>query len=85
MSCRHGNPQKRCGEQSHRAGRAALQAEAWNVLFVAPGRVGPFTLSGVARGAQLDRIACELSLRDAGSGDRLVAKCFAMFRPITRP
>ena len=68
-----------------RAREGALQAEAWNVLFVAPGRVGPFTVSGVARVAQLGRIACELELRDAGSGDRLVAKCFAMFRPVTRP
>jgi hypothetical protein len=66
------------------AGRDPLQAEAWHVLFVAPGRVGPFLVSGVARSAQLGRIACELSLRDASSGDRLVAKCFAMFRPVTR-
>jgi hypothetical protein len=62
------------------AGGDRLQAEAGNVLFVAPGRAGPFLVSGTARAGSLGRIACDLSLRDAGNGDRLVAKCFAVFR-----
>ena len=67
-----------------RASGGVLQAEAWNVLFVAPGRAGPFVVSGAARAGSLGRIACDLALRDAGHDDRLVAKCFAVFRPVTR-
>ena len=63
------------------AGADALQAEDWNVLFVAPGRVGPFVVDGSALGGSLGRTACRLSLRDAGRGDRLVARCFCTFRP----
>jgi acyl-coenzyme A thioesterase PaaI-like protein len=64
-----------------RAGTDRLQAEDWNVLFVAPGRAGPFLVSGSVVSGRLGRIACQLSLRDAGNGERLVARCFAVFRP----
>lgn len=64
-----------------RAGTDALQAEAWNVLFVAPGKLGPFVVSGDVVAGRLGRIACRLELRDASHADRLVANCFAVFRP----
>ena len=69
-----------CELAAAHAGTERLQAEAWNVLFVAPGRVGPFAVSGRAVGGRLGRIACELTLSDAGNAGRLVARCFAVFR-----
>jgi hypothetical protein len=63
------------------AGSDRLQAEDWSVLFVAAGRRGPFVVSGAALSGRLGRIACQLSLRDAGQADRLVARCFCVFRP----
>ncbi len=62
-------------------GDVALQVEAWDVLFVAPGKVGPFVSSGDALRGRMGRVACRLSLHDRGNHDRLVAKCFCVFRP----
>jgi len=63
------------------AGGARLQAEAWDVLFVAPGRVGPFVTSGDALRGRLGRVAVRLALHDEGNPGRVVARCFAVFRP----
>lgn len=62
------------------AGTDRLQAEDWNVMFVTPGMVGPFVVGGdVVRGG-LGRMACRLTLHDAGHDHRVVSTCHAVFR-----
>jgi hypothetical protein len=66
-------------EQAH---TDALQAEDWNVSFVARGTHGPFTVDGTATPGRLGRIACRLTLRDQGRDGRVVASAVGVFRPI---
>ena len=51
-------------------------------MFVAPGRVGPFVASGDAVTSKSGRTVCRLTLRDAGSKDRIVSWASAVYRPI---
>jgi hypothetical protein len=57
-----------------------IRAEDWHVMFVARGTHGPFRVEGEAGKGNLGRIACNLTLRDAGRGDRIVASLVATFR-----
>jgi hypothetical protein len=62
------------------SGDGARQIEDWTVMFVARGTVGPFVTSGDVRVGGLGRVACCMTLRDAGNGDRVVASALAVFR-----
>jgi hypothetical protein len=62
------------------AGTDAIRVEDWHVMFVARGTDGPFTVDGEASTGSLGRIACRMSLRDAGRGNRIVASLVAVFR-----
>jgi hypothetical protein len=64
------------------AGTAALRIEDWTVMFVARGTDGPFVVDGVVSDGNYGRIACRLSLRDQGRGNRIVASAVAMFRKL---
>jgi hypothetical protein len=58
----------------------ARQIEDWSVMFVARGTVGPFVTSGDVRVGGLGRVACRMTLRDEGNGNRVVASALAVFR-----
>lgn len=62
-------------------GGAVPQVEEWNVLYVAPGTVGPFSVSGEAVTGNLGRVLCTLALRDEGRDGRIVTSASAVFRP----
>jgi hypothetical protein len=66
------------------AGTDAVQVEDWEVHFVAPGTIGPFSVTGDASSGNLGRIACRLALHDEGNGDRVVSSALAVFRPAGR-
>ncbi|MCU1346749.1 MAG: hypothetical protein JWL70_3015 [Acidimicrobiia bacterium] len=61
-------------------GSDAIQAEDWNVMFVRPGRIGPFAVTGDVIEGGLGRIMTRLTLIDEGNEGRTVASCFATFR-----
>ena len=73
----------RCAGSRQSATRKARTVAA-PAAPILPGRGGPFVVSGSVVSGRLGRIACQLSLRDAGNGDRLVARCFAVFRAPVR-
>ncbi len=62
------------------AGSEALQIEDWDVMFVARGLSGPFVTSGDAIDGGHDRVACRMTLRDEGNGDRVIVSALAVFR-----
>ena len=61
-------------------GNDMLQAENWDVHFVAPGTVGPFLVSADALVGHDQRVACRLTLVDEGRDDRVIAAGAATFR-----
>jgi hypothetical protein len=63
-----------------RAGNDELQAENWDVHFVAPGTIGPFLVLVEARSGHDHRVACRLTLVDEGRDDTVVAVGAATFR-----
>jgi hypothetical protein len=65
---------------SELAGTDALQAEDWDVHFVAPGTVGPFLVLVDAVTGRDRRIACRLTLVDEGRDHGVVAVGAAAFR-----
>lgn len=62
-------------------GGAVPQVEEWNVLYVAPGLVGPFAVAGEAVTGTLGRVLCSMVLTDEGRGGRVVTSASAVFRP----
>lgn len=64
------------------AGTDRLQVEDWQVMFVAPGTVGPFVAYGRAVAGRLGSIACRLMLRDEGRDGRAVTSALATFRAV---
>jgi hypothetical protein len=62
------------------AGNDEIQAESWDVHFVAPGTVGPFLVLADARSGHDQRVACRLTLVDEGKDDNVVAVGAATFR-----
>lgn len=62
------------------AGTDTLQAEDWDVHFVAPGTVGPFLVLVDALAGRDRRVACRLTLVDEGRDDSVVAVGAAAFR-----
>jgi hypothetical protein len=65
---------------AERAGTDDLQAENWDVHFVAPGTVGPFRVLVEARCGHEPRVVCRLTLVDEGRDDAVVAAGAATFR-----
>ncbi|MDQ1550612.1 MAG: hypothetical protein QOD50_34, partial [Actinomycetota bacterium] len=63
-----------------RAGTDALQAEEWDVHFVAPGTVGPFAVEAEASAGTNGRVMTRLSLIDEGRAGATVASGVAVFR-----
>jgi hypothetical protein len=62
------------------AGTDALQAEDWDVHFVAPGTIGPFLVLVDALMGQGRRVACRLTLVDEGNQQHVVAVGAGTFR-----
>jgi hypothetical protein len=60
-------------------GTDRLQIEAWHVMFVARGKVGPFRADGEAVRGAGSKAGVRLSLYDEGNGDRLVTTASAVF------
>ena len=58
-----------------------VQVEEWNVMYVAPGTVGPFVVTGEAVRGDLNRLVANLELRDKGRDGRVVTSATAVFRP----
>jgi hypothetical protein len=67
---------------AERLGTDALQAEDWDVHFVAPGTVGPFLVRAEARAGRQGRVASRLTLEDEGRDRAIVAVGAAAFRSI---
>lgn len=63
-------------------GTDRLQVEDWQVMFVAPGTVGPFVATGQAIAGRLGSVACRLTLRDEGKGGRVVSSALATFKVV---
>jgi hypothetical protein len=61
-------------------GSETIQAEQWDVHFVAPGTVGPFLVEVTAARGNGDRVATRLSLFDEGRDRSMVASGAAVFR-----
>ena len=49
-------------------------------MFVARGLSGPFVASGDTIDGGHGRVACRMTLRDEGNGDRVIASALAVFR-----
>jgi hypothetical protein len=64
------------------SGADVVQVEEWDVLFVAPGTVGPFVVAGSAAVGRLGRVAVDLELHDEGRDGRVVTSGSALFRPL---
>jgi hypothetical protein len=65
---------------AERAGTDALQAEEWDVHFVAPGTVGPFAVEAEAGAGTNGRVMTRLTLIDEGRAGATVASGVAVFR-----
>jgi hypothetical protein len=60
-------------------GTDQLQMEAWHVMFLARGKIGPFRAEGqAARGAK-GKVGARVVLHDEGDGDRPVTSASAVF------
>ena len=60
----------------------ALQVESWTVMMVRPGIIGPFRAEGEVLAAGGERIPVQLTLRDEGKDDRVIATAVAIYRSI---
>ena len=65
---------------AERTGTDDLQAENWDVHFLAPGTVGPFLVLVEARSGHEQRVVCRLTLVDEGRDGAVVAAGAATFR-----
>jgi acyl-coenzyme A thioesterase PaaI-like protein len=67
---------------SAQAGTDALQVDAFTVMFVRPGTVGPFRAEARTVGRGTERIAVQVTLHDEGRGDRAVSVATATFHRV---
>jgi hypothetical protein len=65
---------------AERAGTDLLQAEDWDVHFVAPGTVGPFLVQADASVGRAGRVMARLTLVDEGRDGAVVAAGAGVFR-----
>jgi len=63
-------------------GTDRLQIEAWHVMFLARGKIGPFRVDGEAARGQGDRVGARLVLHDEGNEGRAVTAASALFRVV---
>jgi len=61
-------------------GTDQLQMEAWHVMFLARGKVGPFRVDGEAVRGAADKVGVRLTLHDEGNDDRKVTSASALFQ-----
>jgi hypothetical protein len=61
------------------AGTDRLQLEAWHVMFVARGKVGPFRVDAEAARGPNDKVAVRMVMHDEGNQDRAVTSATALF------
>jgi hypothetical protein len=66
-----------------RAGTELLQIEAWHVMFVARGKVGPFRTEGAAFDGSGGNVGCRITLRDDGNNSRVISVASALYRRTT--
>jgi hypothetical protein len=60
-------------------GTDRLQMQAWHVMFLARGKVGPFRVDSEAVRGAGDKVGVQLTLHDEGNGDRKVTAASALF------
>lgn len=70
------------GELTRTLGGDRFQVEHWSVLLVKPGQVGPFEARAEIAGGPPDRPAVEVTMTDAGRGDRVIATATATFHAV---
>jgi len=62
------------------AGTDALQIEAWNVMYVARGKVGPFRVRGEAFKSTFGPLGVRLTLHDEGTEGRVITSASGFYR-----
>ena len=62
------------------AGTDQLQLEAWHVMFLARGKVGPFRVDAEAAKGPDGKVAARMVMHDEGNGNRAVTSATALFR-----
>jgi hypothetical protein len=63
-------------------GTDQLQLEAWHVMFLARGKVGPFRVDAEAAQGPDGKVAARMVMHDEGNGDRAVTSATALFRVV---
>jgi hypothetical protein len=63
-------------------GTDRLQMQAWHVMFLARGKVGPFRVDGEAVRGAADKVGVRMTLHDEGTGDRPVTSASAVLRVV---
>jgi hypothetical protein len=61
------------------AGTDRLQLQAWHVMFVARGKVGPFRVDAEAARGPNDKVGVRMVMHDEGNQDRAVTSATALF------
>jgi hypothetical protein len=61
-------------------GTDRIQMQAWHVMFLARGKVGPFRVDCEAARGTGDRVGVRLTLHDEGNDDRKVTAASALFQ-----
>jgi hypothetical protein len=64
------------------AGTDQLQLEAWHVMFLARGKVGPFRVDAEAATGPDGKVAARMLMHDEGNADRAVTSATALFRVV---
>jgi hypothetical protein len=64
------------------AGTDKLQMQAWHVMFMARGKIGPFRVDGEAARGTGDRVGVRMTLHDEGNDDRPVTVASATLLPV---
>jgi hypothetical protein len=64
------------------AGTDQLQLEAWHVMFLARGKVGPFRVDAEAARGPDGKVAARMVMHDEGNDDRAVTSATALFRVV---
>jgi hypothetical protein len=65
-------------------GTTELQIDHYTVLFVKPGMVGPFVATATVLNASGPRYGVEMTMRDEGHSNRIIATASASFHRVTR-
>ncbi len=65
------------------AGTSMLQVEAWHVMHLARGKVGPFRVEGTADSGRLGgQVGVRLTIHDEGNDDRAITSCAAVMHRV---